>query len=169
MPTIASAVIGLLAVIGAVFLTARTTQKVESRKQTAKLAAEAFIDMMNSFAGNSEANGVLKRTSQEPMFQTLSEAQRAEFIARLADSRVRSISAKNRLMAFGSVRVAEAAHAALGRGDVDLGDPATQRALCELIQRIREDIHPDKTRLDDQQILDMFFGPGAISLEKTLD
>lgn len=164
MATIVGALIGLIAVVVAALLAARATRKTESRKQAGQLAADAFVDMMQSYAENSEARTVLQGSTADSLLQNASDIDRAEFIKRLADSRVRAIAGKNRLMAFGSIHVAEAAHAALGSGDTDMADPNTQRALCELVQRIREDLYPGQDRIPDLSILEMLFGANAASL-----
>lgn len=165
MATIFGALIGLIAIVVAALLAARATRKTESRKQAGQLAADAFVDMMQSYAENSEARTVLQGSTADSLLQNASDdIDRAEFIKRLADSRVRAIAGKNRLMAFGSIHVAEAAHAALGSGHMDMADPNTQRALCELVQRIREDLYPGQDRIPDLSILEMLFGANAASL-----
>jgi non-ribosomal peptide synthetase component F len=161
METIIAAVAGLLTGVLVVSLTARATQKIETRKQAGQLAAEAFVDMLQALSENSEANAVLRGSSADPLLQNPSENERSDFIQRLADSRVKVISAKSRLLTFGSVSVAEAAHAALAGENIVLADPETQRDLCELIQRIREDLYPHQHRLPDRHVIEMLFGKDA--------
>ena len=160
MTTIIAAFIGLLAVIAAAALTVKSTRKIESRKQTGGLAAEALVDVLQAFSENSEAITVLRGSSADPLLEGLSEAEKSGFIKQLADSRVRMIAAKARLITFGSPRVAEAAHAAL-RKDLAGTDPDMQRGVCELIQRIREDLYPGQARIPDRNIIEMLFGEDA--------
>jgi hypothetical protein len=156
----------LLAVLLAAFFDDRSNRKIEAQKQAARLAAEAFADMMHAYAENSEARTVLMGNSADDLLRNSEHVDKSEFISRLTNSRVKAIAAKNRMLAFGSTPIAEAVHAALGPENTKLSDADTQKALCELVQRIREDLFPEQPRLADRQILETLFGEKASSVSQ---
>jgi hypothetical protein len=169
MVTLLASLIGFLAIVIAAAWTATMTWKIETRKETGRLAAAAFVDMLQAFAENSEAVAVLHGSSADPLLQEVSEAERSRFLQQLERSRIGMISAKARLITFGSSEVAVATHDALSRDPLTGADPGLQRAMCELVQSIREDLYPRQGRLDDHLIIEMLFGGDAEALFGVID
>lgn len=163
MTTVIAALIGLAAILAGALLSAASARKTESRKQTAQLAADAVIDLLRAFSAAGESQLALADRSPDPLLRDLESAERIHFVNVLAESRVTMISAKARLVTFGSYPIAKGAIEAL-TGDFDGASPASQRALCELVQRIRHDLFPQQERVPDAEVIGLLFGADAAAL-----
>jgi hypothetical protein len=155
--TVIAGFLGLLALLIATALTVRATRSLEERKRAAQLAAEAILDLLLATAENSEANGYLRRSGAtgDPYWHH-----------KLADSRVRFISAKARLTTFASAATVKAAVSALA-GDFTGADAGDQKRFAELVQRVRSEMHPHDDKVPTNDLIAMFFGLGAEALDRT--
>jgi len=155
MATILGALIGAFSVAIAAIITAIFTRRTQDRRHTAEQSANAIIELFRALASNSEAWTHLNDPTFDPSGSDVKYWQQ-----QIADSRIRSISAKMTLTTFSSQDVCLAASDALS-GNLNGRDPRVQANMCYLVQSVRKDLYPREPEIPIDKLASVMYGEEA--------